>query len=93
MFFVSLSRLDSETKQKTTNQKNALHDHTLKMNGEALENTLAELVTATCSSSSLGMLPDIAVSGEAGLAIFKLSSCSTVQVSNDMVLAICSYIV
>ncbi|CAE7826543.1 unnamed protein product, partial [Symbiodinium sp. KB8] len=81
--------LDSETKQKTTNQKNALHDHTLKMNGEALENTLAELVTATCSSSSLGMLPDIAVSGEELKVKFRRadSLCSALKEGHTMLLA------
>ncbi|CAE7572183.1 unnamed protein product [Symbiodinium sp. CCMP2456] len=52
-------------RQKNTNQKNALRDHTLKMNGEALEATLVDLATTALSSSRLGMLPDMAVSGEA----------------------------
>ncbi|CAE7802321.1 unnamed protein product [Symbiodinium sp. CCMP2592] len=50
--------------QKTTNKKNALHDHTLKMNGGALEETLVNLATTACTARRLGMLPDIAVSGQ-----------------------------
>ena len=86
---LSLSKPVSQTKQKTTNKKNALHDHTLKMNGGALEETLKDLAATACSLSRLGMLPDIAVSGQAELAISKLCSC---PIPIYRFPALCSYI-
>ena len=50
--------------------KNALRDHTLKMNGPSLEKTLSDLATKALSGSSLGMPPDIALGvGQARIAI------------------------
>ena len=67
-----------KTKHKKTNAKNALHDHTLKMNGPSLEKSLCDLAETALCSSGLGMIPDIATGAtQAGSATAKLSSCFT----------------
>ena len=68
LWVCKLLNLHIETKQKNTNKKNALRDHTLKMNGPFLEKTLSDLASKALSSSGLGMIPDIAAGAGADQA-------------------------